>query len=117
MKRDLEQRLYKYSVEIISFVDTFPKNTSAYVIAQQLARSGTSVTANVAEAKAARSKKDYVNYYTHALKSANESKVWIALARDTQSVSKTRSEKLLKETEEIANILGKSIITMKKNSN
>src|SRR3989344_9066322 len=92
-----------------------PKDAVAQTIARQLTRSGTSVTANVSEAKSASSKKDYINFYTHALKSANESKLWISLLRDSGKISQIVAEPLLKETEEIAKILGASIITMKKN--
>ena len=81
--------------------------------AKQLIRSGTSVSANIIEAQSASSKKDYINFYTHALKSANESKLWISLIRDADKINKEEAEKLLAETIEIAKILGKSIITMK----
>jgi len=47
------------------------------------------------------------------LKSANESKLWIGLIRDTNKTKKEDADRLLGETKEIANILGKSIITMK----
>ena len=90
-----------------------PKDTASQVLIKQLTRSGTSVSANVIEAQSASSKKDYINFYTHALKSANESKLWISLIRDTGKIDKEEADKLLRETIEIAKILGASIITMK----
>lgn len=114
IKRELDKRLYKYAVEIVRCVDSFSKDISAQVIARQLIRSGTSIVANVVEAKGASSKKDYINFYLHSLKSANESKLWIGLARDTNKLLRDKADPLLKETKEIANILGASIITMKK---
>lgn len=114
-KRELDKRLYKYALDIVRCVDGFSKDVSSQVIAKQLIRSGTSVVANVVEAKGASSKKDYINFYLHSLKSANESKLWIGLARDTGKMSKDTGNLLLRETKEIANILGASIITMKKN--
>ncbi|KKR10200.1 MAG: hypothetical protein UT37_C0004G0029 [Parcubacteria group bacterium GW2011_GWA2_39_18] len=77
-------------------------------------RSGTSVSANIIEAKSASSKKDYINFYTHALKSANESKLWISLMKDSAKIDEKVADELLKETTEISNIIGASIITMKK---
>ena len=82
---------------------------------KQLIRSGTSVTANVIEAGSASSRKDYINFYTHALKSANETKFWISLLMDSGRLKSEKTNTLLKETEEIANILGASIKTMKNN--
>ncbi|MEK7646167.1 MAG: four helix bundle protein [Patescibacteria group bacterium] len=115
MKKDFDQRLYKYAINIVKCVDRFTGDTSAQVIAKQLVRSGTSVVANIVEAKGASSRKDYINFYMYSLKSANESKMWIGLARDTGKIQKIIADPLLKETHEIADILGASIITMKRN--
>ncbi|OGD25760.1 hypothetical protein A2819_02305 [Candidatus Azambacteria bacterium RIFCSPHIGHO2_01_FULL_40_24] len=80
---------------------------------KQLLRSGTSVLANYIEANSASSKKDFINFFTHALKSANESKVWLTLLRDTDKGDRTELEWLLKELIEIANVLASSILILK----
>lgn len=88
------------------------------VIRRQVIRGGTSIGANYFEASAASSKKDYINFFRHALKSANETRFWLGLVNDTGSVPnilKVDLEDLRKETHEIANILAASIITMTKN--
>ena len=80
-------------------------------------RSGTSIGANFFETTAASSRNDYVNFFRHALKSANETRFWLALINDTGNVPKARKlvlDDLRKETAEIANILAASIITMTK---
>ena len=112
-KNEFNKRIYKYALEIIKFVERLSKDTTSQVLVKQLVRSGTSVSANIIEAQSASSKKDYINFYTNALKSANESRLWISLIRDSNKIDKEKVNKLLKETIEIANILGKSIITMK----
>ena len=112
-KKEFYKRLYKYALKIIKFVEKLPKDTASKIIGSQLIRSGTSVASNTIEAKSASSKKDYINYYRTALKSANESKLWICLLRDTEKLNKKESDELLKETVEIANILAASILTMK----
>jgi four helix bundle protein len=76
-------------------------------------RSGTSILANYIEANSASSKKDFINFFTHSLKSANESKVWICLLRDTGKGDKKEIAWLLKELIEISNIIAASIITLK----
>jgi len=80
---------------------------------KQLLRSGTSVLANYIEANSASSKKDFINFFTHALKSANESKVWVTLLRDTGKGDRDELESLLRELIEIANVLASSILTLK----
>jgi len=112
-KHEFNKRIYKYALDIIKFVEKLPKDTASQVLAKQLMRSGTSVSANIIEAQSASSKKDYINFYTYALKSANESKLWISLIRDTEKINKEEADKLLTETTEIAKILGASVITMK----
>lgn len=67
----------------------------------------------MAEANAASSKKDYTNFFNYALKSANETKFWLGLLRDSGKADKTMANNLLKETTEIANILASSILTLK----
>lgn len=83
------------------------------VIVKQLIRSGTSILANYVEAQSASSKKDFINFFTYALKSANESKVWLALLRDFKNRKDKELTWLLDELHEIANILASSILTMK----
>lgn len=115
-KSDLHKRLIDYSLAIIKFVDTLPKgDMSTQVMAKQLMRSGTSVTANCIEAKSASSKKDYINFYTHALKSANESLFWISILIQSGKADEYSWSDLRKETVELANIIGASVITMKNN--
>ena len=112
-KTDLKRRAYKYSIGMIEFLDTLPKDTSSQVIAKQLLRSATSIGANIVEAKGASSKRDFTNFFSHSLKSANESLYWLGLLRDAKKIESTRLEYLLNETKELANMLGSSILTLK----
>jgi four helix bundle protein len=82
-------------------------------IVDQLVRSATSIGANVIEAKSGNSKKNMISYFTIALRSANETKYWLCLVRDTTEVEKTRIAELLNEANEISKIIAKSIITLK----
>jgi four helix bundle protein len=114
LKIELKKRAYFYGISIIRFIDVLNKHDFAsQVIAKQLLRSATSVGANIIEAQAASTKRDFTNYFTHALKSANESKFWLGLLRDTNKTDQLKANELLKETRELANILGSSILTLK----
>lgn len=112
-KRQLTRRVYQYGRDSIKFVDSLPNRRSCWIIGDQFLRSATSVGANVIEAQSASSKRDFVNFLTHALKSANESKYWLILLRDIKDVDKKELERLLQETNEIARILGSTIATLK----
>ena len=112
-KNEFKKRVYAWVLKLITFIDALPKDSVCSVMGKQLLRSGTSVLANYIEANSASSKKDFISFFTHSLKSANESKVWLALLRDTGKRSKEEVAPLLDELTEIANILASSILTMK----
>ncbi len=74
-KNEFKKRLYSWVLRLIKFIDKLPKDSVCGIISKQLLRSGTSILANYIEANSASSKKDFINFFTHSLKSANESKV------------------------------------------
>ena len=76
-------------------------------------RSSTSIGANIVEAKGASSKRDFANFFGYSLKSANESLYWLGLLRDAKGIKNQQLDYLLKETKELANILGASLLTIK----
>jgi len=112
-KNEFKKRLYNWVLRLIKFLDKLPKSSVNDVMSKQLLRSGTSILANYIEANSASSKKDFINFFTHALKSANESKVWLTLFRDTGKEDSKETNWLLNELIEIANILASSILTLK----
>ena len=115
-KRQFKIRIYSYVLRLIKFLASLPNDPVLREIKSQVTRSGTSVGANYFEAEAASSKKDYQNFFSHALKSANETKFWLALLRDSGLIVetlKTEINFLMQETKEVANILASSIITMR----
>ncbi len=111
---DLKKRTYLYALDIIKFLDGFSHNYVSQTIGKQLLRSATSVGANIAEAQAASSKKDFINFYNYSLKSANESKFWLHLIKDSGKAPIDKIEHILNETKELSNILAASIVTMKR---
>lgn len=111
---ELKRRIYKFILELIKFIKTLPHNDNlCRVASDQLIRSGTSIGANYIEAIAGSSKKDFTNFLSHSLKSANESKFWLAILRDTNSGNKEEINRLLNELIEISNILAKSVKTLR----
>ena len=110
---DVKKRTYLYALEVVKFLKDLPNDYIAQTIGKQLLRSATSVGANIVEAQASSSKKDFANFYSYSLKSANESKFWFGLLKDSGKVSSEKVGPLLNETNELANILASSILTLK----
>ena len=112
-KKEFKKRLYQWVLRLVKFLDALPRGMVTEVMGKQVLRSGTSVLANYIEAQSASSKKDFINFFTHSLKSANESKVWITLLKDTNKGDQEELKWLLGELIEIANVIASSILTMK----
>lgn len=110
----LINKSYNFSLEMMNFIDTFSqKDLSIQILSKQIIRSATSIGANIIEAQAASSKKDFTNFMSYALKSANETRYWLGLLRDSNKVDKNKANKLLKEAQELSKILGSTILSLK----
>lgn len=115
MNRDIiEQRLKRFVLELIRFIESLPRDQASRVIGAQLMRSGSSMGANYFEARAASSRDDFRNFLTHSLKSANESLFWLDIVIEARKGSLEQAQVLRKEASELASILASSILTLKK---
>lgn len=113
-KSNLKERCYKFSLQIINLADILPNKRSAWIIIDQLIRSATSVGANLTEARASSSRLEFKKFYEIALKSANETKYWLGLLRDSGLGDKNKINELLKEIDEISNMLAAGVMKLKK---
>jgi four helix bundle protein len=84
-----------------------------FVLSKQLLRSGTSVGANVHEAVASESKKDFIHKLGIAVKEARESLYWLHLLKDSNYLSAVQAIELETNCEEIIKILNSIILTTK----
>ena len=115
MVRNLDKRLYNFALKIISIVRALPKEVASYEIGRQLLRAGTSIVANYEEARGAFSKEDFIYKINICFKEARETNVWLKLLKDSGLLKNTEIENVIRESEEIRNILGKSVSTAKSN--
>ena len=112
-KESFIRRLIKFSLDIIKLSEEMRQKKVFYSIIDQLIRSATSIGANVVEAKSSSSKRDYLRFFEIALKSANETKYWLILIRESMPEFKEKAVNLLKEADEISKIIGSSVLTLK----
>lgn len=112
-KTELKERCYRYSISLIRFLNALPGRNVNHSLVNQLLRSGTSIGANVVEAKSASSRKDFTRYYEIALKSTNETKYWLGLFKDALDIDSAEIQFLINETDEIAKIIASSILSLK----
>ena len=113
---NIKIRCYEFSKRVVLFMNDIQINRIQYSLPDQLLRSATLIGANIIEAKSGSSKKDFIRFYTIVLKSANETKYWLCLIRDTMStINKETVIELLNEANEISRIIARSIISLKQN--
>ncbi|MDP3769579.1 MAG: four helix bundle protein [bacterium] len=108
----IQQKSFEFSLMII---ELYKKLSVAkeFIISKQLLRSATSIGANVEEAIAGQSKKDFLHKMTIASKEARETRYWLKLLDKSQIV--TIDNRLhLQEVESIINILTKIVKTSSK---
>jgi four helix bundle protein len=109
----IQEKSFQFALDAISFYIQL-KDEKEFVISKQLLKSGTSIGANVEEAVAAQSRKDFINKMSIASKESRETRYWLRLLNKSQLTSLS-TEKLLTDIEDIINILTKIIITTNKN--
>jgi four helix bundle protein len=100
---------FVFSMEIINLYKELVRHKE-YVIAKQLLRSATSIGANVEEASAAISKRDFIAKMSIASKEARESRYWLRLLDRSKLVDIDYSA-YLEKIELIINILTKIVKT------
>jgi len=113
----LKYRAYQFSLKIIRFVETFPEGRIYWIFEDQLLRAATSIGANIVEAQAASSKREFIKFYEISLKSALETEYWLCLLRDSKLVEKEKVDILLNEAVELAKMLGSALLTLKGKKN
>ena len=82
-----------------------------FSMANQVLRSGTSISANISESVYAASKPDFINKLQIARKEANETKNWLNLLIGGNWIEKKIYDSLLADVEELLRILGASVKT------
>ena len=113
-KENFIKRLIKFSIKVLKLSEKARKKRVLCSLIDQLIRSATSIGANVTEAKASSSKKDYIRFFEIALKSANETIYWLIIFRNIAPEFKNELDLLYKDANEIAKIIASSILTLKK---
>jgi four helix bundle protein len=111
----IHEKSYALALFTIEICDDLNDNQH-YVLAKQLARSGTSIGACIRESKYAESKKDFIHKMKIALKESEETKYWISLLKDSRRVDEIVCENFLADVTEITKTLKRIIITSLKNT-
>lgn len=101
---ELKERTLKFAVRVLKFADAMPNTASGRTISNQAARSGCSVASNYRAALRGKSRADFVCKITTVLEEADETELWIEIAKRRGIVSPQRVRSLQAEAEELTKI-------------
>lgn len=98
---------FDFAIRVIKLYKHLCDDKKEYILSKQLIRSGTSIGANINEAQAGQSKRDFIAKMSIASKEARESKYWIDLLIKTDylNINETHVRSLLNNIEEIVKLL------------
>jgi four helix bundle protein len=114
-KNIIKDRSYQFALNIIQLYLNIRKQNE-FVLSKQLLRSATSVGANVEEASAGQSRKDFIAKMAIASKEARETNYWLRLFRDSNLCKGIDFSSFIQESEEIIKILTSIVKTSQKTS-
>lgn len=103
-----------FAVQIINLVK-YLKEQRETIISNQIGRSGTSVGANIREAKYAHGTAEFISKLKIALKEANETGYWLELLYKTNYINEDQFNSLETKCKSLRAILVASINTAKEN--
>jgi len=104
---------FEFAKRIVSLHRYLQNEKKEFVLSKQVLRAGTSIGANVNEAQAAQSPKDFIAKLSVASKEARETLYWLRLLSETGylDASQPHVSSLLDESRSIIKILTSIILT------
>lgn len=101
---ELQARTKAFALRVLQLVEHLPETISGRVLANQLARSATSVGANYRAACRSRSRAEFATKLGTVAEESDESLFWLELIRDGNSIKQNKIAALLEEADELTAI-------------
>jgi four helix bundle protein len=114
---ELKKRTKGFSIDVLKFLEKLPKTKAGSVIEYQLAKSGTSVSANYRSACRSRTDADFASRITICEEEADECCYWLEIIAQSGMLKKDEVKELWKEANELTAIFAASAITIRNKIN
>ncbi|KAB1160557.1 four helix bundle protein [Tenacibaculum aiptasiae] len=115
MKESIVQnKSFQFSLKVISQYKKLHQEKE-FIISKQLLRSGTSIGANIEEALAGQSKRDFIAKMSISSKEARETKYWLRLLKESD-LTNINVNDLLSDAHELIRLLTAIIKTSQQNT-
>lgn len=103
-----------FAVRIVKLYQYLTENNE-FVMSKQILRSGTSIGANITEARYAQSRADFISKMNIALKEAAETEYWLELLHSTNYTTDIQYQSMQADCSEIIKMLIAIVRTSKSN--
>jgi four helix bundle protein len=113
--KNLLDRTLRFSMRIMTLVESLSSNKSLSVISNQILRSATSVGANYRAARRAKSVKDFINKLKIVEEEADETLYWLQLIQQSGFINPEKLDSLISEANELLSIFVASLKTARMN--
>lgn len=108
----IQDKSKRFAVRIIRFYN-YLKETRNQTFGRQILRSGTAIGANIAESANAQSNKDFLSKINIALKECSETKYWLEILFESETIDKNSFQSLYDDCVELEKLLSSSVKTVK----
>ncbi len=113
MDSPLQQKSFLFALQIIKLSRYIKETFSEFDLSRQILKSGTSIGANIREAKNAQSPSDFISKLSIALKEADETQYWLDLIHGSEMMPIEDYNSACNDLKEIIAMLVASIKTTK----
>ena len=113
MRNPLKDKSFEFAIKIVLLTKDLHHDKKEYIMSKQLLRSGTGIGALIREAEFGRSKIDFSNKLTIALKEANETEYWLCLLKEVGFLEAEKFRNLQALCKELIAMLVSSVKTSK----
>jgi four helix bundle protein len=112
--QDIRNRTFKLACDLARVALRLTGPQGVRRLADQLLRAGTSIGANLEEAKAASSRKEFLYCVQIALREARETKYWLRICSELQLAPAAELSQLINEADQVCRILGAIVVNTKR---
>ena len=112
--QDIRDRSFEFGCEVARLALHIAPRPGVRCLVDQLLKAGTSVGANLEEAKAASSRRDFLYHVQISLRESREAVYWIRVCAALAVAPEAELKKLRDEGEQISRILGAIVVNTRR---
>lgn len=113
----LQTKAYNFALRVVRLSEYLSTEKKEFSLSKKILDSGINVGLLIEEGKQGENKPDFIQKYSVANKEAFKTNFLLRLLRDSEKISRTQSESLISDCEELQKLLITSLKTARRNEN